>query len=98
LPSIPGIFSLKDLLCESGQYDLKLIPTLEGSRLSLQKALAEKIPTAVLIMIGPEGDFTPQEVKQSVSAGFNPVTLGENVLRVETAAIAAASYIKLSLG
>ncbi len=98
LPSIPGIVSLEDLLCESSKYDLKLIPTLEGERLSLQKALAEKIPTAVLILIGPEGDFTLQEVQQAVSAGFHPVTLGENVLRVEMAAIAVASYIKLALG
>jgi 16S rRNA (uracil1498-N3)-methyltransferase len=98
LPSIPGIVSFEDLLYESGKYDFKLIPTLEGGRQSLQKVLAEKIPTAVLILIGPEGDFTLQEVQQAVSAGFHPVTLGENVLRVETAAIAAASYIKLALG
>ena len=47
------------------------------------------MPASVLVLIGPEGDFTPQEVEQAVSAGFQPVTLGNNVLRGETAAIAA---------
>ena len=97
LPAIPGILSFKDLLSESSGYDLKVIPTLEGGRQSLQKVLAEKMPASVLVLIGPEGDFTPQEVEQAVSAGFQPVTLGNNVLRVETAAIAAAAYIKLAI-
>jgi 16S rRNA (uracil1498-N3)-methyltransferase len=97
LPAIPGILSFKELLSESSGYDLKVIPTLEGGRQSLQKVLAEKMPASVLVLIGPEGDFTPQEVEQAVSAGFQPVTLGNNVLRVETAAIAAAAYIKLAI-
>jgi 16S rRNA (uracil1498-N3)-methyltransferase len=97
LPAIPGILSFKDLLAESTGYDLILIPTLEGNRLSLRSVLAEKAPSAVLILIGPEGDFTPQEVYQAIDAGFQPVTLGNNILRVETAAIATAAYIKFTL-
>jgi len=98
LPVIPGIFCLNDLLTESAGYDLKLIPTLEGNRLSLRNVLLGKAPSAVLVLIGPEGDFTSQEVGQAVSAGFLPVTMGDNILRVETAAIAAAAYIKFELG
>jgi 16S rRNA (uracil1498-N3)-methyltransferase len=97
LPSIPGILFLKDLLSDSTGYDLKLIPTLDGERLSLHQILAEKMPTSVLVLIGPEGDFTPEEVKGAISAGFQPVTLGDNVLRVETAAVAVAAYLKLAL-
>ncbi len=98
LPAIPGILSFQDLLSESAGYGIKLIPTLDGNRQSLQKVLTNKMPESVLVLIGPEGDFTPQEVEQAVSAGFQPVTLGNNVLRVETAAVAAAAYIKLALG
>jgi len=47
-------------------------------------------------LIGPEGDFTPQEVEAATQSGFTPVSLGKNVLRVATAAIAVAAYIKLS--
>lgn len=40
-----------------------------------------------VIMIGPEGDFSPEEIKAALDAGWKPVTLGDNRLRTETAAI-----------
>ncbi len=97
LPVIPGILSLTDLISDSTGYDLKLIPTLEGKRRSFRDIVAQKAPSSVLVLIGPEGDFTPEEVAQTVSAGFQAVTLGDNILRVETAAIAAAAFIKFAL-
>lgn len=42
-----------------------------------------------LILIGPEGDFTPSEIADTLQAGFTAVTLGENRLRTETAALYA---------
>lgn len=42
-----------------------------------------------VIMIGPEGDFTANEIKKALDFGWKPVTLGENRLRTETASIAA---------
>lgn len=42
-----------------------------------------------VVLIGPEGDFSPDEVKAVVKAGFVPVTLGRSRLRTETAAIVA---------
>lgn len=47
----------------------------------------------VTILVGPEGDFTPHEVQAAFHAGFKPVTLGDNRLRTETAALCAASTI-----
>jgi 16S rRNA (uracil1498-N3)-methyltransferase len=41
-----------------------------------------------LILIGPEGDFTPEEVTKALNKGFKPLTLGNNRLRTETAALA----------
>jgi 16S rRNA (uracil1498-N3)-methyltransferase len=46
-----------------------------------------------LILIGPEGDFSEQEVEQAVKRGFQPVSLGESRLRTETAALAACHAI-----
>lgn len=45
---------------------------------------------AAIILIGPEGDFTPSEIDAAIKKGFIPVTLGETRLRTETAGIAAA--------
>ena len=44
-----------------------------------------------LILIGPEGDFSPQEIRLALDSGFSPVTLGNNRLRTETAALYALS-------
>ena len=47
----------------------------------------------VMVLIGPEGDFSPQEVQAACSAGFVPVTLGESRLRTETAGMMAVAAI-----
>jgi 16S rRNA (uracil1498-N3)-methyltransferase len=56
----------------------------------------EVVPKSIIVLIGPEGDFTPQEIALAKAAGFFPVSLGKQVLRVDTAAIAAVSFIKLN--
>jgi len=43
----------------------------------------------VVILIGPEGDFAPEEIKAAIDSGYCPVTLGDNRLRTETAALVA---------
>lgn len=47
----------------------------------------------VQVLIGPEGDFSPEEVEAALQAGFTPVTLGESRLRTETAAVMAVATI-----
>ncbi len=49
--------------------------------------------TDVVVLIGPEGDFDPSEVSRAMMAGFKPVTLGNERLRTETAALYAAISI-----
>ena len=47
----------------------------------------------VMVLIGPEGDFSPEEVVDARESGFIPVTLGESRLRTETAGMMAVSFI-----
>lgn len=47
----------------------------------------------VMIMIGPEGDFSKEEIRASLDAGFVPVTLGDSRLRTETAGVFACAVI-----
>lgn len=49
-----------------------------------------------LVLIGPEGDFSAQEVKAAVEVGFQPISLGESRLRTETAALAAVHIMWLA--
>jgi 16S rRNA (uracil1498-N3)-methyltransferase len=95
LPMIEPIKDIKEVLTQAGDFDLKLIPTLMGERKSLRKILAKAKPKNILVLIGPEGDFTAEEVDLAIKSGCIPVSLGDLVLRVETAAIAVTSFIKL---
>ena len=47
------------------------------------------------VLVGPEGDFSDEEYSYAKQSDFSSVSLGDNILRVETAAIAAISYIKI---
>jgi len=49
-----------------------------------------------LVLIGPEGDFSPAEIKIAVQNGFRPVRLGPSRLRTETAAVVACHTVNLA--
>jgi 16S rRNA (uracil1498-N3)-methyltransferase len=52
--------------------------------------------SAVAVMVGPEGGFTEDEVRQALDAGWQAVSLGPRILRVETAAVAMAARLALT--
>ena len=54
-------------------------------------------PESICIWIGPEGDFTEEEYDAIEAGGALPMTLGPNVLRVETAAIYCLSVVTYEL-
>lgn len=60
---------------------------------NLKSVYSQKSNT--VIIIGPEGDFTENEVKYSLENGFKPVSLGVNRLRTETAGVMACSTINI---
>ena len=50
----------------------------------------------VLVLIGPEGDFSPDEVQRALACGFQPVSLGTSRLRTETAGVVAVATVQLA--
>ena len=93
-PEVEPVTDFKDLLSGLRQFDLKLLPTLSGSRKNLKSCLEPVLAKNILVLIGPEGDFSGEEVTLAIKSGCLPVTLGDLVLRVDTAAIAVASFIR----
>jgi 16S rRNA (uracil1498-N3)-methyltransferase len=85
------------------EFDLQLIGSLQPGALHLKKILADfssehqHPPQSVLMVIGPEGDFTPAELALARSHGCRPITLGPIILRVETAAIYCLSVLAYEL-
>jgi 16S rRNA (uracil1498-N3)-methyltransferase len=96
LPVIAPATPFAEVIVGANKFDLKLIPHLSGERRTIKDALKSS-PKSIIVLIGPEGDFTPEEVAVALEAGFIPVSLGENVLRVATAAVAVAGFIKFAL-
>lgn len=74
---------------------LRLIASLAPGARPLRNVLREhSATTAVELLIGPEGDFTPAETAAALAAGFLPASLGPIVLRVATAAFYCLSAIR----
>ena len=98
IPEIAEPVSVKDFIRRSGN-SLKLIAyCFEGDtrRISIQEALRNYDGKDVTVLIGPEGDFSPEEARLAVEQGYIPVHLGSSRLRTETAAVLAATAVYLA--
>jgi len=111
IPVIAEPLSVKDFIChsepasfchsepaEQAKESLKLIAyCFEGDtkRISIQEALRAYDGTDVTVLIGPEGDFSPEEARLAIDHGYIPVHLGASRLRTETAAVLAATAVYL---
>jgi 16S rRNA (uracil1498-N3)-methyltransferase len=90
-------------LASEESFDLRLIGSLQPDAQHLKKVLANYLsehqhrPRTVLMLIGPEGDFTPAELSLARRYGCQPITLGPIILRVETAAIYCLSILSYEL-
>jgi 16S rRNA (uracil1498-N3)-methyltransferase len=89
-----GAFAL--MLIASLQSDSRHLRSLLEEYAAGQPAASSK-PRSALILVGPEGDFTPAEIGLAKSAGCRPITLGPIVLRTETAAIYCLSVLSYEL-
>ena len=92
-----------DTATPNAGFDLRLIGSLQPDAQHLKKILADyssehqRRPQSVLMLVGPEGDFTPAELALARRHGCRPITLGPIVLRVETAAIYCLSVLSYEL-
>ena len=86
LPIIQMV-SFKSII-ESNSYNTKLISHCQGE---LDELKSGNFSGNTLVLIGPEGDFSSQEVTIAVNLGFNPIGLGTRILRTETAVLKVLS-------
>jgi 16S rRNA (uracil1498-N3)-methyltransferase len=93
LPVLHEPVRFEDLIIWKFENHLKFIAHCEeGNKQSLNHQLISKSSNQ-LIAIGPEGDFTPDEIDLALKQGFSPVSLGETRLRTETAGVLAATLL-----
>lgn len=107
IPTLAPMISVKDFIASCPPESLKLIAYCfeEGDvrRQSVMDVLRRSFSAdqagaskEIVILIGPEGDFSQTEVQQALSAGFEPVHLGPSRLRTETAAVVSATAVYLN--
>jgi 16S rRNA (uracil1498-N3)-methyltransferase len=95
VPCIYPMTSLSRVLQALEPKGVHLFPSLHNHPKLISEALVKiDKQQPVTIFIGPEGDFTPDELALAVKHGCVPVSLGDTVLKVETAAIAAVAVVK----
>lgn len=98
IPHLRPATSYDDLIARVPAYDLCLLPNLSQKSSPIREAVKTFKGKRILILIGPEGDFTGPEIDTAFRAGCLGVGLGGSVLRVDTAAIAAVGYLKMHFG
>jgi 16S rRNA (uracil1498-N3)-methyltransferase len=102
LPVVRTPQAPKDFVNELPKGAVKLIASLQAEAKPLKTVLREQLPTIkpgtpIVVMIGPEGDFTPAEIGAARASGFLPVSLGKIILRAETAAFFVLSSVAYEL-
>jgi 16S rRNA (uracil1498-N3)-methyltransferase len=103
LPEIEAPMTMEQYLARKEKFDLSLFGSLQKDRRHPRKCLGEfqakhgRLPQTVGVWIGPEGDFTLEELEAIETSGALPISLGRLVLRVETAAVYSLSILNYEL-
>ncbi|MFT4600539.1 MAG: 16S rRNA (uracil1498-N3)-methyltransferase [Arenicella sp.] len=95
LPHIHEMISFKEMISKDYGEAVKLIAHCEddNSKKTIENTL--KVNQSSIILIGPEGDFSPEEINLAKENGFTPISLGKSRLRTETAGILACHSVYL---
>ena len=99
LPEIELPQTVERVVAECGPEICLLVPTLAGQTVPLRDALAGlNTCRSAMVLIGPEGDFTPEEAQAAARHGARLVSLGAMTLRSETAALATLAVVRYAAG
>lgn len=99
LPQIENPIAPRTLLARCDKHDLPLIASLQSGSCHPRGWFREfehvngRRPATACVWVGPEGDFSQEETSMIIEAAARPVTLGNQVLRCETAAIYCLSVL-----
>jgi 16S rRNA (uracil1498-N3)-methyltransferase len=92
VPAVLPALSWKEFLAEMERFPLVLIAYEKGG-VPIRQAMAGSQADEIMLVTGPEGGFTEAEIDEAKARGAVPVTLGNRILRAETAPLVALSCI-----
>ncbi|MGB9553043.1 MAG: RsmE family RNA methyltransferase [bacterium] len=85
--------SLEEVLALRPKYRLGLFLWENGEKKLKEIVQKNENPQRVLIVVGPEGGFSPREAEMAIRTGFEVVSLGERIFRTEIAGVVASIYL-----
>lgn len=91
LPKLNDAITFKDFMAQNIEGKLFIAHCEDSKKISLKNKLEPKLNTTILI--GPEGDFSANEIELALKNEYQPVALGDTRLRTETAAIVACHSV-----
>lgn len=97
IPELTTPVHFGEAVSRLGGFERCLVAWPQAQRPSLRELLGRGKPATVAILIGPEGGFTDEELQQAQAGGAMPFSLGQRILRTETAAVVAAALILYEL-
>jgi 16S rRNA (uracil1498-N3)-methyltransferase len=93
VPSIEPPWTFDALIDDAGLAAVRRFLLIEPFVAEESQPVDAQMPASALILIGPEGGWSPTEVSRALAAGFHPLSLGARTLRAESAPLAALSVL-----
>lgn len=97
LPLVSNIIDFSNALLGAEKSDIVIFATLDKTSEPLKKILRDLTHRTIAVFVGPEGDFSPQEVSLARGKGYNICSLGNLILKSETAGIYILSCLSYEL-
>lgn len=95
IPAVHEVLSYREAVAYAAECDVRLVPYENEQGMAGTKATIEAIGPgeSIAVFIGPEGGFDESEIAEARDAGMKTISLGNRILRTETAGLAALSIL-----
>lgn len=99
IPEVKGFMTFKEAIGYAKELDMNIIPYEDARGMEYARQVIQEIKgkKSLGIFIGPEGGFAKEEVEQAMEIGAKCITLGNRILRTETAGLTVLSIIMFAL-
>lgn len=99
IPEVKGFMTFKEAIGYAKELDMNIIPYEDARGMEYARQVIQEIKgkKSLGIFIGPEGGFAKEEVEQAMEVGAKCITLGNRILRTETAGLTVLSIIMFAL-
>ena len=97
IPRVDEVIAFNDVRGMLSSYDMVLMACFSEEAVPMKKAISGAKPGKILVLVGPEGGFTPEEIELAKGENTKYISLGERVLKSDTAGLFALSCLNYEM-